>query len=253
MAFSLVKLVTLLSLAAGSIAKPVASHRAARELSRRDQSFNNFDGRQSLSNFDDFNGNDNFDGSRNQQIIIKEKKVVCEQIDVRVIQQKLTILREYIKRTLIEQVCEVETQTLVLEQFSSSVDNFSRDIRRQSNRQVSFDSSVSELFIELQDSEGNLSRNDLGFNGNDVGKNSVSYSGDNWNSGSSSQSVGNIWNASQNSRNQSQNQNASSVQEVDQPQSSSNAESETSSAESSSSTTASSSAASASVTNVNSD
>jgi len=209
---SILKLVTIITLSTSAMAKPVSSGK--RQASqRRDQSFpsfNNFDGRSSLSNFDNFFGQNNFDGSNNQLVVFQSKQVVCQQVEVEVIQQRLTVLREFMKRILIEQVCEVETQTILFEQFNSGINSFGRDIRRQSNRDVTFDSSVSDRISQLHNSDGSLSNGNLGFQGSDVGRNGVVSSGSNWNSNNSPQSVGNIWNQAQVALNNSQNVNSSS-------------------------------------------
>jgi hypothetical protein len=49
---------------------------------------------------------------------------------------------------------------------------------------------------KLQDSLGNLSSNDLGFSGSNVGNSSVVVNGSNWNNNTSPESVGAIYNAS---------------------------------------------------------
>jgi len=209
---SILKFITILSLGATTLSKPVNSRRHVTPVTntRRDASFDNFNGLSSLSNFDGFFGSSNFDGSSNKQIVVEEKQVVCHQIDVKVLQQRMTVIREFIKRTIVEQVCEVETQTIVLEQFNSGIDSFGRDVRRQSGRQISYDSNIAGMFSQLQDSAGNLQSNDLDFNGDIVGSNGVIVSGDNWNSNTSPAIVGNAWNQAQNARNGAQAQNATS-------------------------------------------
>ena len=100
MVASILKFITILSLGTTTLSTPVNSKRHVTPVTntRRDSSFDNFNGLSSLSNFDSFFGSSNFDGSSNKQILIQEKQVVCQQIDVKVIQQRLTVIREFIKR-----------------------------------------------------------------------------------------------------------------------------------------------------------
>jgi len=164
----------------------------------------------SLSNFDGFFGSGNFNGDHNQQVIIKEKTVECKQIDVTLIQQRLTVLRELVKKVIVEQVCEVEVQTVVLEQFRSGMKSFSDDVQHKSSRQVSYDQSVTSLLSQLQNSVGSLSSNDLGFSGSSVGKSSIMSNGTNWNDQSSPNSVGAIYNQSIIASKQAQGKNVTS-------------------------------------------
>jgi hypothetical protein len=62
-------------------------------------SFNNYMGLQSMSNFDDFFGQGNFDSSQNvQTVIVQEKQVVCQTQAIEVVQQKIVVLMEVMKR-----------------------------------------------------------------------------------------------------------------------------------------------------------
>ncbi|KAJ7599636.1 hypothetical protein C8J56DRAFT_1019264 [Mycena floridula] len=159
-------------------------------------SFNNWNNIQSLDNFDNFYGQSNFNGGNNAQIVvIKEQEVVCRSVQIEVIQQKLVILREMAKRIITEQICEVETQTIVLEQFSSGFSDFGSDISRKSGKQVGYDSNISNRINQISDSNGNLSSDDLGFNGSDVGKNTVVAQGNNWNDSTGPSAVQNAKNA----------------------------------------------------------
>ncbi|KZS88125.1 hypothetical protein SISNIDRAFT_401133, partial [Sistotremastrum niveocremeum HHB9708] len=143
-----------------------------------------------LANFDNFNGVSNFDGSQSQQIFVEQsEQVVCTQIDVEIIQQKLVVIREMVKRILIEQICEVEVQTVVLEQFSSSIDSFGQDVRHHSSRQIGYDSNIAALSSHLYNSDGSQSNHNLGFSGSQVGNHSVSVGGSNWNNSTSPASV----------------------------------------------------------------
>ncbi|KAF9483506.1 hypothetical protein BDN70DRAFT_786285, partial [Pholiota conissans] len=162
-------------------------------------SFDNWMGISSLSGFDNFYGSDNFSGEISKTVIVKEEKeVVCHSESIEIIQQRLLVLQEMAKRIITEQICEVETQTIVFEQFSSSMSSFSSDLRRQSSRGVGYDSSIASHFGSIVDSSsGDLSTSDLGFSGHDVGNNYVSPSGSNWNWGSSPASVGAAFSAAQ--------------------------------------------------------
>jgi hypothetical protein len=149
--------------------------------SNSNKSLNNYAGLQSMSGFDDFRGSGNFDGSQNAQVIvIQEKQVVCHTERVEIIQQKLVILQEMAKKIITEQVCEVETQTIILEQFSSSFGSFQGDIGRSSGRQVGYDSNVANKISQITNDDGSLSTSDLGIKGSDVGNSTVVPSGNNW-------------------------------------------------------------------------
>ncbi|KAI5122285.1 hypothetical protein M0805_002365 [Coniferiporia weirii] len=180
----------------GAVAKPIAA-----ELTRRTDvvqvvsapSFNNYLGLSTMSNFDDFFGQDNFDGSDNEQIIIIEEdddsEFSCDSQDIEIVQQRLSILSEVAKSIILEQICEVEVQTIILEQFISGFSSFGDDISHLSGRSASFDQSIAGLLDQILESDGSLSNNDLGFEGSDIGSNSVIVSGNNWNDGSSPASV----------------------------------------------------------------
>jgi hypothetical protein len=144
----------------------------------------------SLQGFDGFNGLDNFDGSQNVQVVKQSQQVVCQSQPVHVIQQRLAILQQFAQRIISEQSCEVETQTVVLEQFQSGLTQFSETVIRQSNDQVGFDSDIAGLLVQLLNSDGSLSNHDLGFLGNIVGQNSIIPVGNNWNDNSSPASTG---------------------------------------------------------------
>ncbi|KAK0193779.1 hypothetical protein F5146DRAFT_399959 [Armillaria mellea] len=159
-------------------------------LGRDDVSLNNWGGFQSLSGFDDFNGVDNFSGSQSSQVVVvQEEQVVCQVQQIEIIQQKLVILQEMARRVITEQICEVEVQTIVLEQFSSSISSFGSDVLRQSGKQVGFDSNIASKISQLVNADGSLSTSDLGFSGHDVGSNTVVPAGSNWNDSTSPTSV----------------------------------------------------------------
>ncbi|PPQ68662.1 hypothetical protein CVT25_012316 [Psilocybe cyanescens] len=157
--------------------------------SSRNISFNNWGGLSSLSGFDNFFGSDNFDGSRNQEIIIVEQEQVCRRQDVVIIQQQLSIVQEFAKQIILQQICDVETQFILLEQFQSRLFQFKRDISRQSGRSVSFDSNIAILILQLLNSDGSLNNRNLGFEGRDIGQHSRVISGSNWDDSRSPQSL----------------------------------------------------------------
>jgi len=152
-------------------------------------SLNSWGGFSSLDGFDDFNGVDNFRGHNDvETVIIQETQVVCSSLPVRVIQQQLAILREVAKQILTTQICEVEVQTIVLQQFSSGFDDFSGDLLRHSGNQVGFDPNVAGLLNSLVNDNGSLNRNDFGFLGSQIGGSKV-VPNSNWNDESSPDSV----------------------------------------------------------------
>ncbi|PBL03626.1 hypothetical protein ARMGADRAFT_25169 [Armillaria gallica] len=176
--------VLVLALASVALGSPLGQRR------RDDVSLNNWGGFQSLSGFDDFNGVDNFSGSQNSQVVVvQQEQVVCQVQQIEIVQQKLVILQEMARRIITEQICEVEVQTIVLEQFSASISSFGSDVSRQSGKQVGFDSNISSKISQLVNADGSLSTSDLGFSGHDVGSNTVVPAGSNWNDSTSPASV----------------------------------------------------------------
>lgn len=150
-----------------------------------------------MNGFDNFYGSSNFDNSEFSESSItveKEKEVVCHSQSVEIIQQRLLVLQEMAKRIITEQVCEVETQTIVFEQFHSSLHGFSRDLRRDSGRSVGYDSDIASHFSSFYNSDGSLSNSDFGFSGSDLGRSYISPSGNNYGSNSFS-SVANAYKA----------------------------------------------------------
>lgn len=135
-----------------------------------------------VSGFDNFQGAGNFDGSQNAQVVVvKEQQTVCHTEQITIIQQKLVILQEMAKRIITEQICEVETQTIVIEQFSSTLSSFQNDVGRTSSKQVGYDTNIANMISNLTNSDGSLSTSDLGFNGTSVGNATIVPSGSNWN------------------------------------------------------------------------
>lgn len=97
-----------------------------------------------------------------------------------------------------EQVCDVETQTIVFEQFRASTGLFSHDIRRISGRPIGYDTKIVGHFKDIIERDGSLSTRDFGFSGHDLGKNTVVVRGANWNDITSPATVGFAYVASRN-------------------------------------------------------
>jgi len=182
---------------ASAMAGPVPAQISSSLLARGgDHSFNNWMGISSLNGFDNFYGSDNFSGQISSETVVEQdSKLVCHSQSIQIIQQRLLILQEMAKRIITEQICEVETQTIVFEQFHSSMSHFSGDLRRKSKRGVGYDRGISGHYSSIVGSDGSLSSNDLGFSGHDVGSQYVIPSGSNWNDGSSPASVDAAFNA----------------------------------------------------------
>jgi len=184
------------ALCSAAHATPTAVRRHPMQLNSRDVSLANITSVPSLSGFENFFGPGNFNGNKNQQTVIQQKTVQCQQQDITLVQQRLTVLRELVKKVVVQQVCEVEVQTTVLTQLKSGIESFTQDVRHVTTRQVSFDESIASMVSQIQDSLGNLSGHDLGFSGSDVGNSSVVATGSNWNDQTSPASVGAVYNAS---------------------------------------------------------
>ncbi|KAJ3574721.1 hypothetical protein NP233_g1579 [Leucocoprinus birnbaumii] len=180
------------SLMAGVLAAPTGTT-PNDLLARTFQSFNNWGGLSSFGNFDNFYGVDNFDGSVHvsQKIVVEQQQqLVCHTQSIEIIQQRLLVLQEMAKRIITEQVCEVETQTVVFEQFHASLGNFRHDLSRSSGHSVGFDQGIASHFGSICNSDGSLSTSDLGFKGTDCGSQTVVVGGSNWNDASSPSSCG---------------------------------------------------------------
>lgn len=183
--FSKSIIASVLALSATTFASPIA-----RRTSYTPVSFNNYGGYGSMSHFDDFYGSDNFSGFHNKITLTQEKEVVCHSQSVEIIQQQLAVLREYAKKIVTEQICEVEVQTVVYTQFVSGFHDFSNDLSRTTGRYVGYDHEIASHISSIHDGSGELVHNNLGFHGSDVGSHHVSPSGNNWDNNSSPQSVG---------------------------------------------------------------
>ncbi|KAL0954956.1 hypothetical protein HGRIS_003888 [Hohenbuehelia grisea] len=193
------QLFTLAAVATSAFAAPLYPKELTGLTARTIHSFNSWGGHRSLDNFDNFYGSDNFDGSVHfSQVVKEEKHVVCHAQQVEIIQQRLVILQEMAKKIITEQVCEVETQVVVFQQFHASLGSFHHDLRRESGHQVGYDSSIVSHYGDILGSDGSVSSNDFGFSGKDIGQNSVIPSGSNWNDASSPSSVGDAYTAALN-------------------------------------------------------
>jgi len=184
----------VLALAATAAASPVARLPRSSSISSSSigslggVSFDGWGGFSSLNGFDNFYGSDNFCGNNNVQTVLSTT-VVCHSEEITVIQQQLAILQEFAKRVVVEQICEVEVQTIVWTQFVGSFSSFSDDLRHSSGRTIGYDSSIASHIDGLVDSSDNIITSDFGFQGLDIGSNLVHVSGGNWVSGSSEVSV----------------------------------------------------------------
>ncbi|KAJ8502386.1 hypothetical protein ONZ45_g1921 [Pleurotus djamor] len=177
-------------LATGVWSAPTAAPAPVSDLAARTFSFNNWGGHASLNNFDNFYGSSSFDGFASfKQVVVQENRVVCHAQQIEIIQQRLVILQEMAKKIITEQICEVETQTIVFQQFHASLGHFSGDLRRQSGHRVGYDSNIVSHFPSIVGSDGSLSSDNFGFSGSDVGKSTVVVGGSNWNDQSSPSSV----------------------------------------------------------------
>jgi len=186
------------ALATGVFAKPLPVSRALISFRGESHSFNNWGGHASLNNFDNFYGADNYDNSHHNQVIVKqEDHLVCRTQQVEIIQQRLVVLQEMAKKIITEQVCEVETQTIVFEQFHASLGGFSQDLRHKSDHQVGYDRNIVNHYGDFYGSDGSLSTHDFGFKGSDVGSSTVVVGGSNWDDSTSPASVESAFSAAQ--------------------------------------------------------
>ncbi|KAJ7085156.1 hypothetical protein B0H15DRAFT_802102 [Mycena belliarum] len=161
-------------------------------------SFNHWGGFSSLDNFDSFYGADDFSHSHHSsQVVVKQdSELVCHTESVVIIQQRLAVLQEMAKKIITEQTCDVETQTIVFQQYYASLGSFSHDLTRSSGRSAGYDNSVASHYGDIYNSDGSLSNYDLGFNGSDVGSNYYVPTS-NWQDSSSPSSVGSAYAAAQ--------------------------------------------------------
>jgi len=168
------------SLISGVLSAPF-SGRSQSLAARTSPSFNHWGGLSSFDNFDNFYGVDNFDGSAHfSQQVETTQQVVCHTQAIEIIQQRLLVLQEMAKRIITEQICEVETQTVVFEQFHASLGNFRHDLSRSSGHQVGYDQNIASHFGSICNADGSLSSDSLDFSGQDLGSQTVVPIGSNW-------------------------------------------------------------------------
>jgi len=165
-------------LATGAISKPVPQQT---DLQSRSEAFpfNGYGGFQSLQGFDDFFGADNFLGNKNEKIILPDQ-FSCQSSDINKVQQQLFIFQENIKKLVLEHICEVEVQIIILQQFTGGFDNFFNDLNRFNGQQPGFDKEISKFGNQIFDVDGGFKDQDFGFNGKDIGKNIIIIINDNW-------------------------------------------------------------------------
>jgi len=188
-------LLSISALATGAFAAPF--NPKTQSLAARYTSFDNWGGYSSMSGFDNFYGSDNFSGEISEEVVVHETEVVCESLSITIIQQKLLVLQEMAKQIITEQICEVETQTIVFEQYISSVSQFSSSIMHSNSLSAGYDSSIVSHYSDLHNSDGSLSTSDLGFSGSDAGQSVIVPGGSNWNDATSPSSVQSAYAAAQ--------------------------------------------------------
>ncbi|KAG6855589.1 hypothetical protein H0H87_000470 [Tephrocybe sp. NHM501043] len=193
-----VQFATLATMASSVIAGPLALRPKYELATRTFSGFNNWGGFASLSNFDNFYGADNFDGSHYNQVVVSHDQLVCHtqqkwqkgKIEAQINGKILEPFTESsLYRIITEHICDVETQTIVFEQWHSGLHGFSRDLRRHTDHQVGFDSHISSFYNQFFSSDGSLSNHDFGFTGHDLGHETVLVSGHNWDDNRSPASV----------------------------------------------------------------
>jgi len=185
------------ALAGSTLAAPF--NPKTQSLARRYQSFDNWGDISSFSGFDNFYGVDNFSGYVSSQVLVQtseeEEEVVCQSVSIEVVQQKLLVLQQIAQQIITEQICDVETQTVVFQQYLSSSTHFSSELLRTSGLHAGYDSNIVSHFGDLYNSDGSISTYDLGFSGTDLGQSIVVPSGNNWVSETSPASVGSAFSA----------------------------------------------------------
>jgi len=191
--------VTVSALATGVMSGPLA-HRSNNEIVARGgpASFNNYGGFSSMGNFDNFYGPDDFSHSKHFSTTVTQDSsvLVCHSETITIVQQRLAVLQEMAKKIITEQICEVETQTIVFNQYYSSLGGFKYDLGRTSGRAAGYDGSIASHYQDIYNSDGSLSNDDMGFSGSSIGANYYTPSS-NWVDGTSPASVGNAYQVSQ--------------------------------------------------------
>jgi len=144
----------------------------------------------------EFYGVDDFDHSHhfNPVVVKHEDELVCHTQRIEIIQQRMIVLQEMAKKIITEQICEVETQTIVFQQYHRALGGFHHDLTRGSGRHVGYDNSIVSHYGQIYNSDGSFNTEDWGFKGTDVGSNYYSPSS-NWNEETSYDSVGKAYQA----------------------------------------------------------
>ncbi|KAJ7069737.1 hypothetical protein C8F01DRAFT_1207298 [Mycena amicta] len=187
-----------LALATGVMSSPLAAKRAVAARGNS-VSFNNWGGISSLQGFDGFYGTDDFAHYDHFSPVVVQQSVpelVCHSQQVIIIQQRLAVLQEMAKKIITEQICEVETQTIVFQQYYASLGGFSHDLTRSSSRSVGYDGHIASHYDSFYNSDGSLSNYDFNFTGSDIGSNYYVPT-NNWNQDTSPSSVGSAYQAAQ--------------------------------------------------------
>jgi hypothetical protein len=78
-----------------------------------------------------------------------------------------------------------------------SVGHFGEDLRHVSGHQVGYDSAIAGHFGNIVGSDGSLSTDSFGFNGQSLGQNLAVVGGNNWNDATSFSSVDSAFQATQ--------------------------------------------------------
>ncbi|KAJ2922408.1 hypothetical protein H1R20_g14673, partial [Candolleomyces eurysporus] len=137
--------------------------------------------------FDFFGGVNNFDGSLNQ-ILVQQAGGACQAQQINLVQQQLAIIQEFTKQIFLQELCEVELQTVVLQQFLGGFDLFGRDLQRLNGRVPGFDAGVAGQLEQLL-LNGSVNIVDFGIKGSSIGNTLVVPGGSNWDGVNSLQSV----------------------------------------------------------------
>jgi len=178
-------------LATGAISTPVPqTHQTGLQSRSQAFPFNGYQGFQSLNGFDDFFGADNFIGNKNEKIFLPEQGSCRSSNSIDKIQKQLFIFQELIKKLILEEICEVEVQIIIIQQFTGGFDAFANDLFRFNGQEPGFDQEIAKFGNELSfDAEGKFNLQDFGFNGSDIGKNIIIIINDNYDSDNSPESI----------------------------------------------------------------
>jgi len=180
-------LIAISAFATGVFSSPVSIPQGVSRRNHGHVSFDNWNNIGSLDGFDQFYSISDFNGFNRHQTVVDSQEV-CHSVDITIVQQRLAVLQEMAKRIITEQICEVETQTIVFEQYYQSLGHFRGDLRRHSGYQVGYDSGIVDHFGKIYNSDGSFCTDDWNFTGNDIGSQTVVIK-DNWNDQSSPRSV----------------------------------------------------------------